>query len=200
MLQTSHREPEPIMPNPFFDQPIQNSPYERPVRHWELDEAGQPTQRIIENHRAAEFITPIPKPKKRKGSAKQGLLVFDEGKGLSTKDQQYDSTSRINPIRAKVDEWRALHSSNQSQVSPATARLLQHWWNHKFGGVRPFFCQVEAIETIIWLSEVAPQSRNLRHLSDHLTAASRDSNPELLRSALKLATGTGKTSVMAIQL
>jgi hypothetical protein len=53
------------MPNPFFDHPILNSPYECPLRHWELDEAGQPTQKIVESRRSAKFITPIPKPKKR---------------------------------------------------------------------------------------------------------------------------------------
>jgi hypothetical protein len=59
------------MSNPFFDHPILNSPDERPLRHWELDSSGQPTQRIIEQRRRAEFITPIPKPKKRKALGKQ---------------------------------------------------------------------------------------------------------------------------------
>ncbi len=59
------------MANPFFDRPILNSPYECPRRHWELDEQGQPTQKIIEDRRRAEFITPIPKPKKRKKSSAQ---------------------------------------------------------------------------------------------------------------------------------
>ena len=68
------------MSNPFFDHPILNSPYQYPRRHWELDEAGQPTQKIVENRRSAKFITPIPKPKKRKATAQTGF-VFDEGKG-----------------------------------------------------------------------------------------------------------------------
>ena len=55
------------MSNPFFDQPILNSPYECPERHWELDGQGQPTQQIVDERRRADFITPIPKPKKRKG-------------------------------------------------------------------------------------------------------------------------------------
>jgi type III restriction enzyme len=124
------------MPNPFFDHPILNSPYVCPPRHWELDESGQPTQQIIERRRRAEFITPIPKPKKRKGSAKQEEIVFDEGKGLSTKDQQYDPTSIINELRQHVDRWRELKNPNQWQVTPETARLLQHWRHHKFSGVR----------------------------------------------------------------
>jgi type III restriction enzyme len=76
------------MNNRFFEKPILNSPYGYPLRHWELDESGQPTQQIIESRRRAEFITPIPKPKKRKGQGEQTSIVFDEGKGLSTDKQQ----------------------------------------------------------------------------------------------------------------
>lgn len=187
------------MSNRFFDRPILNSPYECPRRHWELDESGQPTQRILETRRRAEFITPIPKPKKRKGgTAAQEVLIFDEGKGLSTKEQQYDPTSIINQVRGYVDAWRALPNPSQWQVTPETTRLLQHWRHHKFGGLRPFFCQVEAVETAIWLTEVAPHSKNGQRLLDHFASANRDANPELLRLALKLATGAGKTTVMAM--
>jgi type III restriction enzyme len=186
------------MSNPFFDHPILNSPYARPIRHWELDEQGQPTQKILETRRRADFITPIPKPKKRKHSAAQAEIIFDEGKGLSTKEQQYDPTSIINEVRGYVDSWRSLLNPNQWQVTPETARLLQHWRHHKFSGVRPFFCQVEAVETAIWLTEVAPQFKNAKRLLGHLVSANRDANPELSRLALKLATGAGKTTVMAM--
>src|SRR6202041_3224599 len=186
------------MSDPFFEKPILNSPYSIPGRHWELDAQGQPTQKIIETRRRADFITPIPKPKKRKSSAKQEEIVFDEGKGLSTKDQQYDATSIINELRQNVDQWRALPNSNQWQVTPETARLLQHWRHYNFSGVRPFFCQIEAVETVIWLTEVAPQSKAGKRILDHLAAANKDANPELMRLALKLATGAGKTTVMAM--
>jgi type III restriction enzyme len=185
------------MAEPFFDHPILNSPYEYPQKHWELDDAGQPTQKVIEQRRRAKFITPIPKPKKRKATTQKGF-VFDEGKGLSTKEQQYDPTSVINEVRGNVDTWRALPNPNQWQVTPETARLLKHWRSSNFGGVRPFFCQVEAAETAIWLTEVAPQSTNGKRLLDHLAAANKDANPELMRLALKLATGAGKTTVMAM--
>ncbi|HKX09962.1 MAG TPA: UvrD-helicase domain-containing protein [Stellaceae bacterium] len=185
--------------NPFFDHPILNSPYEYPRRHWELDPSGQPTQRIMPSRRRAAFITPIPKPKKRKKKgAGQAEMVFDEGKGLSSKGQQYDPTSIINEVRQNVDAWRALPHPSQWQVTPETARLLQHWRHHRFGDVRPFFCQVEAVETAIWLTEVAPQTRNGKRLLDHLEAANKDNNPELSRLALKLATGAGKTTVMSM--
>lgn len=186
------------MSNPFFDHPILNSPYERPSRHWELDESGQPTQQVLETRRRAEFITPIPKPKKQKKSPKQQDFIFDEGVGLSDTAQQYDPTSIINEVRSHVDSWRALPNPAQWQVTPETARLLQHWRHHDFNGVRPFFCQVEAVETAIWLAEVAPSTRHGKRLLEHLAAANKDANPELMRLALKLATGAGKTTVMAM--
>jgi type III restriction enzyme len=94
----------------FFEKPILNSPYAYPARHWELDEAGQPTQQIIEKRRRADFITPIPKPRKRRGKdvGAQAALVFDEGQGLSTDAQRYDPTATINAVRAQVDKWREL--------------------------------------------------------------------------------------------
>ena len=184
--------------NPFFDHPILNSPYQCPIRHWDLDDSGQPTQKIIDRRRAADFITPIPKPKKRKAAGMQKEILFDEGKGLSTEKQQYDITAIINEVRGQVDSWRALPNPNQWQVTPETARLLGHWRHHEYSGVRPFFCQIEAVETAIWLTEVAPQSRNGKRLLDHLESANKDANPELMRLALKLATGAGKTTVMAM--
>ncbi|MGH8503736.1 MAG: BPTD_3080 family restriction endonuclease [Gammaproteobacteria bacterium] len=183
----------------FFDQPILNSPYRYPARHWELDKDGQPTQKIIETHRRAEFITPIPKPRKRTKKAGQGSLLFDEGSGLSTPDQQYDHTAVINGVRQQVDYWRNLPDPNQWHVTPETARLLLHWRHHRFGEIRPFFCQIEAVETAIWLAEVAPQAGKAgSSVLDHLANANNDASPELMRLALKLATGAGKTTVMAM--
>lgn len=144
------------MANKFFEQPILNSPYDYPSRHWELDENGQPTQRINEERRRAEFIIPIPKPRRRKESKQQTRIAFDEGKGLSDEKQQYDPTSVINELRKYVDEWRRLPSS-EWQVTPETARLLDHWRNHEYSSFQPFFCQIEAVETAIWLTEVAPK-------------------------------------------
>jgi type III restriction enzyme len=186
------------MANDFFEHPILNSPYAYPTRHWELDDAGQPTQKIIERRREARFITPIPKPKKRKSAAAQSLFVFNEGKDVSTAKQQYDPMPIINEVRRAVDAWRSLPSPNQWQVTPETGRLLQHWRHHPFSDARPFFCQIEALETAIWLMEVAPQFRSAKRILDYLEAANRDAHAELFRIALKLATGAGKTTVMAM--
>ena len=188
------------MDNPFFEQPILNSPYEYPAKHWGLDETGQPTQKTIDSRRRADFITPIPKPRKRKKGKKseaQAEIVFDEGKGISTAQQQYDQAPIINELRSYVDAWRNLPRSAW-QVTPETARLLDHWRNHDFSGLQPFFCQIEAAETAIWLTEVAPQSKAGKRFVKHLENANNDANPELMRLALKLATGAGKTTVMAM--
>jgi type III restriction enzyme len=188
--------------NPFFDHPILNSPYAIPEHHWELDYHGQPTQKTLDTRRRAEFITPIPLPRKRKAAAEtastQTAFVFDEGKGLSTEAQQYDPTSLINEVRGLVGAWRSLPHSSQWQVTPETARLLEHWRHHVFSGIRPFFCQVEAVETAIWLTEVAPLSQAGKRVLEQLALANQDANPELKRLALKLATGAGKTTVMAM--
>ena len=186
--------------DPFFDAPVLNSPYEYPARHWKLDDDRQPTSQIIDQRRPAAYITPVPKPRKQRGQPQQKAMVLDEGKGLSTEEQEYDPTSTINVLRRHVDGWRALPSPKDWGVTPETARLLQHWRHHEFSDIRPFFCQVEAIETVIWLTEVAPGQRNreVREILERLEAANEQANPGLARLALKLATGAGKTTVMAM--
>jgi type III restriction enzyme len=184
------------MSDAFFERPILNSPYEYPARHWELGPDRQPTQRIIESRRRADFVMPIPAPKKHRGGERQEALLFDE---RSTQEQQYDHTAVINAVRVEVDRWRALPSANDWRVTPETARLLQHWRHHDYSDVRPFFCQVEAAETAIWLTEVAPQlGKSAERFLEHLARANQDANPGLNRLALKLATGAGKTTVMAM--
>ncbi len=189
------------MPSHFFEQPILNSPYAYPGRHWELDPDGQPTDKITESRRRSAFITPVPKPKKRRqvGEDKQSELLFRDKEGLSTAQQQYDPNTIINEIRGYVDQWRKLPNPDQWQVTPETARLLQHWRQYPFASIRPFFCQIEAVETAIWLTEVAPQQGERgRKFLDYLKSANEHANPELFRIALKLATGAGKTTVIAM--
>ena len=186
------------MSNLFFEKPILNSPYDYPSQHWELDDTGQPTQKVIDARRTAEFVTPIPKPKKRKTKDKDAQVDLDLANEVSDELQQYHSAI-INGVRAEVDKWRSLPNPSDWGVTPETARLLQHWRHHNFSGVRPFFCQVEAVETAIWLTEVAPKRGKMAQtFLDHLQSANEDANPGLMRLALKLATGAGKTTVMAM--
>ena len=181
----------------FFNRPILNSPYECPARHWELDESGQPTNRILKSRRQVSFVTPIPKPRKSK-SAQQALVFDEEAQRVATEGQQYELAQTINSVRNAVDRWRALPDPAHWRVTPETARLLHHWRHHHFNDIRPFFCQVEAVETAIWLTEVAPQLGAGRQFLEHLDTANKEANPALSRLALKLATGAGKTTVMAM--
>ena len=144
--------------NLFFDRPILNSPYAYPDRHWELDERGQPTQQIVDRRRLAEFVTPIPKPK---GVAQQRLAI-EEDEGLSSDSQRYE-IARINTVRQQVDAWRRLPMS-QWRVTPETARLLDHWRNHKFASIRPFQAG-DRLRRIHW-------PRSLRSGALHVTSTS----------------------------
>ena len=188
------------MPSTFAEQPILNSPYAYPGRHWEL-ENSLPTDRIVERRRQSEYIVPVP-PARRQSIQ----IAFPLGNTeLSDERQQYDPAPTINEIRRRVDAWRKLPNPRDWAVTPETARLLQHWRSYDFPNLRPFFCQVEAAETVIWLTEVAgilQASGNARRgyetIGNHLIGANHHANSELFRMALKLATGAGKTTVMAM--
>lgn len=178
----------------FFEQPILNSPYDEPSRHHALDEKGQPLN--LPPHagrRKSELISPVPAAKKQSKKAKQEELFAEE----DAEQQSYTFTI-INEIRSHVAAWRRLNNPADWGVTPVTQRLLQYWRKHEFQDVRPFFCQVEAVETAIWLTEVAPKQKQHAGLWRHIRAANDAANPELMRIALKLATGAGKTTVMAM--
>lgn len=177
--------------NQFFDDPILNSPYVPPARHWQLGPTGQPTNIIVGRRRRSDLVSPIPASKKKGKGEQADLLIEDD-------DSRYNPIESINGIREAVASWRAL-PERQWRVTPITARLLRHWRQHDFQNQRPFFCQVEAVETVIWLTEVAPKSSYQgERFWTHLQEANAEANPNLLRMALKLATGAGKTTVMAM--
>ena len=127
----------------------------------------------------------------------QAELAIDED--ISGEDERYANATIINDLRDEVDRWRRIPNPSDWKVTPETQRLLQHWRHHKFNDIRPFFCQVEAVETAIWLTEVAPQlGKKGERFLNHLDSANQAANPGLSRLALKLATGAGKTTVMAM--
>lgn len=182
------------MTQQFFEDPILNSPYHQPGQHWELSKSGQPTNKIINQRRRSDLVSPIPPSKKNKGKGDVDISLFADGND----SERYNPIESINGIRSAVESWRQLPES-QWQVSPTTVRLLRHWRHHEFQNQQPFFCQVEAVETVIWLTEVAPKSSNQgKRFWEFLERANKEANPELIRMALKLATGAGKTTVMAM--
>jgi type III restriction enzyme len=174
---------------PTLDNPIINSPFKYPTQHWALNERGMPTGETVSGRRPSSYIVPIPKAKRTSGQAE---FEYDIEGSANVK-----TNDLVNRIRDRVDEWRKL-PAGQSGVTYETARLLEHW--RKPGPDRKplFFCQVEAAETIIWLTEVAPKNKAFQDLADAAQVHSETANPGLFRLAMKLATGAGKTTVMAM--
>jgi hypothetical protein len=184
-----------LMVQAFFEDPILNSPYEAPGRHHALDEkSGQPLNLPpIQGRRRSALISPVPAAKRKGRKALQEDLFAAEDE-----EQQNLTLTIINEIRAQVTAWRALKNPADWGVTPVTQRLLTYWRDHNFETVRPFFCQVEAVETAIWLTEVAPKQRQHAKFWEYIRSVNADANPALIRIALKLATGAGKTTVMAM--
>ncbi|MGI1661342.1 BPTD_3080 family restriction endonuclease [Palleronia sp. KMU-117] len=195
----------------FFDDPILNSPYLLPQKHWELDEENRPTNRVTETRRSSELLTALPGASATSDRAHTRSLF--ENVGLSTEATEFNPSPIINELRQELDTWRRLPNPTQWKVTPTTQRLLQHWRGLQTDdtrSIRPFFCQVEAVEAAIWLSEVAPDmgkrgQRFLRWLNTANNFAVQPEGaepsaaaPEILRVAFKLATGAGKTTVMAM--
>lgn len=176
------------MANTFYERPILNSPYAKPQFYHPLDGHGQPLGLPpVEGRRPSKFVVPVPRARRR-GGAQQATLDLET----------YDDNALINEIRQRVGDWRDLAAADWG-VTPTTQRLLEHWRHGRFNNQQPFFCQIEAIETLIWLTEVAARSRRqYGHLWRSIEAANADANPELMRLALKMATGAGKTTVMAM--
>ena len=176
------------MASTFYEQPILNSPYAKPRFHHPLDEHGQPLGLPpVKGRRPSKFIVPVPAARRR-GAAAQGALPLET----------YSDSAIVNEIRGHVDAWRDLPGGADWGVTPTTRRLLEHWRSPNFSGHRPFFCQIEAVETLIWLTEVARNRRQYANLWRAIEAANAEANPELFRIALKMATGAGKTTVMAM--
>ncbi|MBP5543647.1 MAG: DEAD/DEAH box helicase family protein [Kiritimatiellae bacterium] len=178
----------------FFDDPILNSPYEYPSRHWEMDADNRPTGVVVERRRESSNRTPIASPRSKGKDAEflQGDL-FNE----VVDDIAYRENALINAIRDEVAAWRNSPESNWN-VTAETTRLLKHWRHFDFPSYKPFFCQVEAVETLIWLIEVAPATKAGKNFLARIADANAESDPDLYRIALKLATGAGKTTVMAM--
>ena len=170
--------------------PILNSPFRRPEKHWHLNNDGTPSDIIDEGRRRSEYFVPIAQTRRRQAQQTLDLdLVDEEGRAFT-------QNALINEIRGHVERWRGLPPS-QWGVTHETARLLDHWRDGHLSP-RPFFCQIEAVETIIWLEEVASKQRQHKPLLEKLKKENTDANPGLFRLAAKMATGAGKTMVMSM--
>lgn len=172
-----------------IDDPVLNGPYDPPAQHFEIGPSG-PTRTVLPGRRRSESWIPVPAVRKgRGGAAVQQSLDFD------VTGERREANTLINDVRQAVDGWRRTYDG----VTPITRKLLQHWSDPARGEDRVLFCQREAVETAIFLAEVAGRGRwsgtDWRRRVDEENEVH---NSGLPRTALKMATGSGKTVVMAM--
>lgn len=172
------------MSDTVIENPVINSPFHEPTRHFRFTDEGI-TNETVEGRRTSSYFIPIAQPRK-KG---QRQLEFDTE---WTRDRIEENTL-VNQIRARVKLWR---EGGHLGVTPTTAQFLAYWTNPE-REKKLFFCQIEALETTIYMTEVAKKYGDA-WIENTLREANETSNPGLPRTALKMATGSGKTVVMAM--
>src|SRR3989338_3351769 len=143
---------------------IINSPYEEPQSYWKYDRESRSFS-LEDGRRPAGYVV-----------ASESSQSFDDP-GI------FVPIELVNKIRPRIKKWR---DAGYSGVTGITKRLLEHWNDPKEREYRRFFfCQLEAIETLIWLAE-APASEKVG------IEISSDGGP-FERLCAKMATGSGKT-------
>lgn len=180
-----------------IDEPIINRPYEEPGAYWQvvdLDTGEQTSPTLIEGRRPAGYFFDT-KKKRAEGSKMH---------------EEFIQMHCVNDIRNRVREWR---KDGYRGVTQITRTLLEHWRREE--REQPlFFCQLEAVETIIWLHEAHAADRQglffsgLPSIPQTLPPGYQEEgeqrlpleqvHPEFRRYCCKMATGTGKTVVMAM--
>jgi len=170
------------MADVVIENPVLNSPYEEPGRHFRFDEDGI-TNEIVEGRRLSTYFIPIPPPKKKGQAPLPGTWTSER-----VRENEF-----INQVRAEVSMWRG---QGRPGITPITRELLDYWTNPEREH-RLFFCQIEAVETAIYLAEVAPHTGRA-WIERQIKLANQRANPGLYRVATKMATGTGKTVVMGM--
>ena len=168
------------MSNYQVPEPIINSPYDEPKQHWNIVEGEQP-QLLPDRRRAIYFYRD---PKAKAGKDYRG----DRGVPIELK--------LVNLVRERVKAWR---DAGYPGVTRTTSELLQ-WWRREGREKRLFFAQLEAAETIIFLTEARADFRQGIEVPRDEPGEERkkEGYSGFLRYACKMATGTGKTTVMAM--
>ena len=153
----------------MIDKLIINNPYEEPKKYW------------LYNRETKSFEL-------KNGRRKSGYWKKSDEKLDESDPGQFIEIDLVNRIRPRVKKWR---EDDYPNVTPTTKRLLNFWKdkNQREQNQNPFFCQMEAVETAIWLTEALDsEKQGIENI--------RDGN--WIRECFKLATGTGKTVVMSM--
>src|SRR4051794_39970344 len=157
-----------------IDNPIFNSPYKEPTRHFRFDADNQITDVIDAGRRGSSYFLPIAAPKKKGAPG-----LFD------AVEEKKAESGHVNRIRRLVKTWRDM---GRPDITPVTRALLEHW--HADDRSRAlFFCQREAIETMIYITEVAKQTKyGDVWIEKYLKEMADEAGTELFRVACKMAT------------
>ena len=151
-----------------IDQLIINSAYREPTHHWKYDLNGQTFQR-------------------EPGRRPAGYFVAGQGSNQYNDIGQFMELPLVNMIRPRVKAWR---EADYPGVTGVTKKLLEHWNDKDVRQYQFFFCQMDAMETLIWLTE-APEA-------DRVGVDIPGDGGAFRRICTKLCTGGGKTTVMAM--
>ena len=181
MAETAATKEKKIMKSPIL-----NNPYLEPARHFKSDERGL-TDEVIEQRRPSSFLMPIPRAK-----TKEKQLELNLAEGAFGSELQKENVF-VNKVREKISAWR----KNSYPGLTKTSRDLLAYWSEESRENKLFYCQIEALETLMFLTEVAEKSGESGVLNE-IKKAAEDANPGLYRMAFKMATGSGKTVVMAM--
>ena len=169
--------------------PIINSPYDEPQYYWHIEEGRPPEKR--RGRRLASYFFRVPDRAARGRKAKGQQSLLDD----ASKGQEY-LLDLANLIRQRLKEWRARDYVGATKVT----RELLELWHSPDRSQRLFFAQLEAVETVLFLVE-GPDD-----LKQGVTVptdepgddAKADGYKAFVRYALKMATGSGKTTVMGM--
>ena len=175
----------PSSPTPLGEhherQPVLHTPYDEPDRHWKLDR-HQTTGEVVPARRPAQQPLPMGVPR-----AEQLKLVPNAPAGSSV-------PGVIDALREELRRWRHSHWPGTTEN---TRQLLEYWARPPGEGplYSPFYAQREAVETVVYLSEVGNGGHEV---VKRLKALGQEWSRGLTRLAIRMATGTGKTTVMAM--
>ncbi len=142
---------------------IINAPFLRPARHWAPARDG--TLRLVDDRRPASYE------------------IID----LRSNTRRVETLELVNRIRERVDAWR---EAGWPGITSVTRALLEHWQDGSARQTPFYFCQLEAIETLIWHVEAPHEHRQGIHIPGD--------GGVWERLCCKMATGSGKTTVMAM--
>jgi type III restriction enzyme len=174
----------PVTKQVVIENPIINSPFDEPTRHFRFSDEGI-TDEEVDGRRTSSYFVPIAKARKKGANQLQFETEWTQ--------DRIEENKLVNDIRRRVELWR---KGGHVGVTTTTARLIAYWTDPS-REKNLFFCQNEAVESAIYITEVAKKYGD-SWIENAIRDANDTSNPGLPRTAFKMATGSGKTVVMAM--